>query len=50
MSALMSIGKTAMFASYAALQTTSNNIANARSEEHTSNSSHYGLSRMPSSA
>jgi len=29
MSALMSIGKTAMFASYAALQTTSNNIANA---------------------
>jgi flagellar hook-associated protein 1 FlgK len=28
MSALMSIGKTAMFASYAALQTTSNNIAN----------------------
>jgi flagellar hook-associated protein 1 FlgK len=29
MSALMSIGKTAMYASYAALQTTSNNIANA---------------------
>jgi flagellar hook-associated protein 1 len=29
MSALMSIGKTAMFASYAALQTTSNNISNA---------------------
>ena len=29
MSALMSIGKTAMFASYAALQTTGNNIANA---------------------
>ena len=29
MSGLMSIGKSAMFASYAALQTTSNNIANA---------------------
>ncbi len=29
MSALMSIGKTAMFASYASLQTASNNIANA---------------------
>ena len=29
MSALMSIGKTAMYASYAALQTTGNNIANA---------------------
>ena len=29
MSALMSIGKTAMFANYAALQTTGNNIANA---------------------
>ena len=29
MSALMSIGKTAMFANYAALQTASNNIANA---------------------
>ena len=29
MSGLMSIGKTAMFASYAALQTTGNNIANA---------------------
>ena len=29
MSALMSIGKSAMFASYAALQTTGNNIANA---------------------
>ncbi|HEY4069021.1 MAG TPA: flagellar hook-associated protein FlgK, partial [Burkholderiaceae bacterium] len=29
MSALMSIGKTAMFASYSALQTTGNNIANA---------------------
>ena len=31
MSDLMSIGKTAMFASYAALQTTGNNIANANS-------------------
>ena len=29
MSALMSIGKSAMFANYAALQTTGNNIANA---------------------
>ena len=32
MSALMSIGKTAMYASYAALQTTGNNIANANTE------------------
>jgi len=29
MSGLLSVGKSAMFASYAALQTTGNNIANA---------------------